>query len=126
MSWKKYNPNPLSKSVGDCVVRALCAATGRSWEGIYTALCVEGMRMGDMPSANAVWSALLRDLGYRRGVLPAKCPDCYTVFDFARENPRGVFVLALSGHVVTVVDGNWWDAWDSSNETPLYFWERTE
>lgn len=125
MGWRLFNPNPRGKSVGDCTVRALAAATGQSWERIYAALCAEGMRLGDMPSANAVWGAYLHRIGFQRGALADKCPDCYTVADFAQDNPRGVFVLALSGHVVTVIDGEWWDAWDSGSGTPLYFWERT-
>ena len=27
-----YNPNPLSKSVGDCVIRALSKALNKSWD----------------------------------------------------------------------------------------------
>lgn len=124
MGWKRYNPNPLGKSVDDCTVRALSAASGQSWERVYSMLCAEGMRMGDMPSANSVWGACLYGMGYRRGTLSDKCPGCYTVEDFAREYPNGIYVLALSGHVVAVMDGDWWDAWDSGSGTPLYYWER--
>ena len=30
-----FNPNPHSKRVGDCVVRALSKATDKSWEDTY-------------------------------------------------------------------------------------------
>lgn len=29
--WKTYNPNPCGCRVGDCTVRAICKATGESW-----------------------------------------------------------------------------------------------
>lgn len=124
--YKHFNPNPAGKSVGDCTVRAIAAATGKSWDEVYTGLSVEGLALADMPSANAVWGAYLKRQGYRRQLLPDTCPDCYTVADFAQEHPKGVYLLALSGHVVCVINGDWYDTWDSGAETPLYYWERTD
>lgn len=111
--------------MGDCTVRAISKATGKSWEDTYLALCMQGLIDCDMPSANAVWGNYLRKLGFRRHIVPDTCPECYSVSDFARENPRGTFILALSGHVVCVQDGVIYDSWNSGNETVLYFWERT-
>lgn len=119
-----FNPNPAGIAVGDCVVRAICAATGESWDKTYVGLAVTGLDLADMPSANAVWGAYLRRKGYARHTLPDRCPDCYTVRDFAAEHPRGIYILALGGHVVTVKDGRYLDAWDSGAEIPLYVWTK--
>lgn len=120
--FEKYNPNPLHKSVGDCTVRAISKAMGQTWEETYTALCLQGLMLCDMPSANAVWGAYLKSNGFKRQMLHDNCPDCYSVNDFALEHPRGTFILALSGHVVCVQDGVLFDSWDSGGEIPLYFW----
>ena len=77
-----------------------------------------------MPSSNAVWGAYLKKQGFRRGLVRDDCPECYTVADFAREHPDGTYILALSGHAVCVKDGQLFDSWDSSSETPLYFWTK--
>lgn len=119
-----FNPNPAGHAVGDCVVRALCKATGGSWDKTFVELAVTGFELADMPSANAVWGAYLHRLGYERTAMPDKCPECYTVRLFAEEHPAGTYILALSGHVVAVQDGNYFDAWDSGNEIPLYVWQR--
>lgn len=119
-----YNPNPMSKNVGDCTVRAISRATGKSWEKTYVALALEGFLHGDMPSANSVWGAYLRRQGFFRHIVPDTCPDCYTVGDFAADHPQGTYILALSGHVVCVEDGKIYDSWDSSGETPLYYWHK--
>lgn len=124
MSFAKYNPNPAQKSVGDCTVRAISKALVQGWEETYIGLAVQGFEMCDMPSANHVWGAYLRKHGFRRHILPDTCPDCYTVEDFAAEHPRGTYILAISGHVVCVQDGEWHDTWDSGGEVPLYYWER--
>ena len=77
-----------------------------------------------MPNANHVWGAYLRRKGFKRHSIPETCPDCYTVSDFCRDFPHGVYVLATNGHVLAVVDGDWYDTWDSGGETPLYYWRK--
>ena len=76
-----------------------------------------------MPNANHVWGAYLRRKGFKRHSIPETCPDCYTVSDFCRDVPRGVYVLATNGHVLAGVNGDWYDTWDSGGETPIYYWE---
>ena len=122
MSWIEYNPNPVGRKVGDCSVRAITKALDMEWEGAYVALVINGLSMGDMPSSDSVWGATLRQNGFKRKALPDTCPDCYTAADFCEDHPRGVFVLGFGGHVATVVDGDLYDSWDSSNEIPQFYW----
>jgi len=35
--------------------------------------------MSDMPSANRVWMAYLKKIGFKKYLIPDTCPDCYTV-----------------------------------------------
>lgn len=121
--WRKHNANPDGKSVGDCTVRAISAALGQSWEDTYWDLCEVGAELHDMPSANAVWGQYLKDCGFHRRLVPDDCPACYTVENFCREYPRGTYIVALSGHVVCIRDGCLYDTWDSSRETPIFYWE---
>ena len=121
-----YNPNPTGTKVGDCVVRALSKALGQKWEETYIDLCVEGCLRCDMPSANAVWGAYLRRKGFEREIIPNTCPECYTVEDFCADYPNGTYILALDGHVVSVVDGQYYDTWQSGREVPIYYWHRKE
>ena len=124
--WVHYNPNPTGRSVDDCSIRAVAKAINTDWETAYVLISSNGLAMGDMPHADSVWGSVLRERGFYRKVIPNSCPNCYTVKSFARENPRGVFVLGTGTHVVTVVDGDIYDAWDSSNEIPIYVWYRKE
>ena len=124
--WIEYNPNPLQRRVGDCAVRAVAKALGTDWETAYALIAANGYAMGDVLSSDAVWGSVLRQNGFYREAIPNTCPECFTAADFARDNPRGVFVLGFGGHVATVVDGNIYDAWDSSNEIPIYVWFKKE
>lgn len=122
--YRNFNPNPTAARVGDCTVRAICGVTDRDWIDVYMSLAIQGLIMGDMPSANSVWGAYLRSLGYKRCVIPDTCPDCYTVADFCRDHPDGRYVLALGGHAVCVKCGDLFDSWDSSGERPIFYWEK--
>ena len=122
--WIEFNPNPLGKRIGDCVIRAIAVATGMTWDETYIVLSDYGMMLKNLPNANEVWGAYLKDQGFTRHVIPDTCPDCFTVRDFCRENPVGVFILCTGSHVVTVKNGDYYDAWDSGKETPQYYWKR--
>ena len=124
--WRYFNENPAGRNVGDCAVRAVAVALGIDWETAFLRIAKAAFQMGDMPSSNSVWGAVLRQEGFYRSAIPNTCPDCYTAEDFAVEHPRGVYVLGFGNHVATVRDGYIYDSWDSTKEIPQYFWHRKE
>ena len=124
--FKYYNPNPLNKRVGDCVIRAVSKVLDWEWNDTYTALCLQGYVMSDLPSSNQIWGAFLRKQGFIRQVIPNECPDCYTVEDFCKDHPTGIYVLGTGSHAVAVVDGFYYDAWESGREQPIYYYEKGE
>ena len=124
--WRYVNLNPRKKSVGDCTVRAIAIATGSAWVDTYLDLCLLGMVMADMPSANSVTTAYLRNKGFHRRTIPDDCPDCYTIEDFCKDHPKGTYIIGTGSHLTTVIDGDLWDSWDSSNECPVYYFEKVE
>lgn len=126
MAFIRFNNNPTGRTVGDCAVRAVSVALVTDWETAYLMIAKNGYAMGDMPSSDSVWGAVLRQNGFYRKAIPNSCPDCYTAEDFCRDNPYGTYVLGFGGHVATVVDGDLYDSWDSSQLYPQYVWYRKE
>jgi hypothetical protein len=124
MRYRNYNPNPSSKYCGDCVIRAFAAATDSDWDTAYLKLVLRGYVMHDMPSSNSVWGEQLIHEGFTRDIIPNTCPDCYTVKDFAKDHPTGTYVLGTGTHAVAVIDGDYYDAWDSGNEVPIYYYRK--
>ena len=118
----RYNANPAGNQVDDCTVRAISTLTNRSWREVYLALTEKGYWLYTMPSTNKAWMAYMRDLGYERHNLPDMCPDCYTVREFCIDHPRGRFLVATHGHVLAVIDGNYYDTNDSGDEMPVSYW----
>ena len=124
--WEYYNPNPVGRIVGDCAVRAISKALDMDWETAFVTLCKSAYLMGDLPNSNAVWGAVLRQHGFYRESVPNTCPDCYTAGDFANDHQDGTYVLGFGNHVTTVKNGVLYDAWDSSQEIPQYYWFRKD
>ena len=119
-----YNPNPDRKNTTDCTIRALTKALDLTWDEVYAKVSFAGLVLHDMPDKNYVWSKVLKDNGFRRYIIPDTCPDCYTVRDFCVDHRSGTYVLCLDGHVVAVKDGDHYDAWDSGDGVPIFYWER--
>lgn len=115
------NLNPYNKHVGDCVVRAIANSTDSDWVDVYDGITRLGRILKDMPSSNSVWGAYLKEQGFKKHIIPNTCPNCYSVKDFCRDNPKGNFILILDGHAVSVVDGNYYDIYDCGDEVPLYY-----
>jgi hypothetical protein len=115
------NPNPCKVLVGDCVVRGIATATGRTWRNVYIDLCTQGLLMCDMPSSNAVWQQYLTDNGYKKNI-----PQEKTVGEFAEAHEKGIYILCTGEHVVTIVDGNVIDTWDSSGEHIILYFKNGE
>lgn len=121
-----YQNNPLARRVGDCSVRAVATALGISWEEAYTLLAAAGYRMGNVISSNEVITAVLRQHGFYKKAIPDMCPECYSIEEFCEDHPHGTFVLFTSGHVATVIDGDLYDVWNSSDEIPLFYCYRKD
>ena len=124
MSFLQLNNNPAGKNAEDCVIRAIATATGKSWNDIYVELMVYGFVEKDFPNENKIWGKYLVDHGFTRKVLPNTCPFCYTVRDFVRDHPYGIYILADGSHAIAVVDGYYIDAGDSGDRTVMYYFEK--
>ena len=125
--WEYYQPNPIRfDPVGDCTVRALSKALDIDWEQAHVLLDYNSYMMGDVSNSNAVMAAVLRKHGFYSSTIPHSCPDCYTAGDFANDHPHGTYMLGFGNHVATVVDGVIYDAWDSSDLIPIYYFYRKD
>ena len=121
-----YNANPYKIRVGDCVIRAISKALNQPWEDTYIDLTIQGYLMGDLLSSNAVWGAYLKSKGFTRDIISNDCPECYTIEDFCNEHPKGIYIIGTGTHAVCVIDSTIFDTWNSSGETPIYYYHKGE
>lgn len=126
MSYIYYNPNPMGKKTTDCVIRMLTRIYGMSWEEAYLALSEVVLAEYEMPSSNYIWEKYLKTHGFKKRLLPSDCPDCISVRGFAERFNHDIYAACTGSHVVAVVDGDYFDAWNSGDEVVTYFFERRQ
>ncbi len=122
----RRNINPYENDTGDCVIRAIALIEGKDWDDVFLELMIEAYTEKLMIEDNRLWTKYLRKLGYKRHSIPDTCPDCYSANDFARDNPRGRFIVCTGTHVIGIIDGTIYDTWDSSDKTVLFYFEKGE
>ena len=124
---KYFNPNPKkNEKIGDCVVRAMCKATGKDWDTVYKELCELGFELKAMPNDNITWQEYLKRNGFERKKISIKKGQKRpTVDQFARENRKGIYVLRVTHHLVTSHEGYYYDTWDCGRKAVYSYWEKT-
>lgn len=127
MAYIYANTNPMKRNTRDCVIRAISMAMSRPWEDVYMDLAYQGLAMCDIMESNAVWGSYLKEHGFVQEVLPSNCPICYTVDDFCREFPNGIYIVATGTHAVACINGDVYDTTDCRNEiVSYYFYDKEE
>jgi hypothetical protein len=120
-----YNPNPLKKKTGDCVVRAICKATGEDWDAVFGKLCMLGLEFKSMPNSDTCWKTYLERNGFiKHSISVKKGSKRPTVESFAKDNPSGTYILRVANHIVTCHDGKYYDTWDSGDKSLYGYWEK--
>lgn len=110
--YKYFNPNPKKNKAGDCVVRAICKATGRDWDSVFTDLVELAFEMKYMPNDDVVWHEYLKRNGFvRHSIKVKKGQKRIRVNEFA-EKHKGTYILKVANHIVACVDSYYYDTWD--------------
>ena len=115
--WHEYNPNPKKKNVGDCSLRAYCAAFGWTWEEAFEKSSEIAKDEAIMMDTHKTCERVMEGEGYvlDEEFKKSKRKDL-TVNEFALTHPYGTYFLNTHGHLLCVKDGEYWDSWDSGKK----------
>jgi len=117
--WKEFNPNPKDRNIGDCTLRSYCAAFGISWDrafDIASKVAKENSSMIQYIADKVLIEEFncVVDEKYNKKTVKGK--DRITVNEFAMSHPYGIYILHVPKHQVTVINGEYWDSWDSGDK----------
>lgn len=121
--WVEYQPNPKKYNTGDCTIRAYCKVENMTWEDAYDMAADYGMECAALPNDNKVVDKILTEKFKYTAHKLSKEERC-TVKEFAVANPFGTYVLMVNKHVVAVVDGLYYDSWDSGDKKITKYWQK--
>lgn len=127
-NYKYYQPNKkdLKDAYGDCVIRALTKVTGKEWLQVFEELLPYAKELQCMPNGKPCYKTYLKENGFiYHGISNKKGAKRPTVKQFANEHKEGTYFLHVAKHCVSVVDGIYYDTWDSG-ECCLYGYREKE
>lgn len=114
--YKYYQPNKkdLKDRQRDCLVRALTKVMNKTWLEVFNELIPYAIEIQCMPNSKTCYESYLKDNGFEyHGISNRKGSKRPTVESFTKEHKTGIFFLNVANHVVSVVDGIYYDTWDS-------------
>lgn len=128
--FKYYQPNKLDlrDKYGDCTIRALSKFFNLTWIETFE-LCEPIIKKYQL-LPNYFFFAnqekqIAEGLGLKRiPISNKKGTKRPTVESFAKEHPTGTYLLKVSHHVVTVVDGFYFDTWDCGKKSLYGYYEK--
>ena len=117
--WFEYNPNPQNNNIGDCTLRAYCAAFDISWEEAFD-IAAKYAKDNALLIENVFDKVLTEHFGCtvdeKYNKKSVKSADRITISEFAMTHPRHTYLVHTRGHVVTIKDGMYYDSWDSGKK----------
>ena len=125
-----YQPNKkdLKDKYGDCTIRALSKALDCSWLEAFDLMipiCREAQVSNIFNAEAAVRNPLVESLGFKyTGISNKKGTKRPTVDTFAKDHPTGRYICNVANHEVAVVDGKYYDTWDSGECSMYGYFER--
>ena len=127
--YKYYQPNDkdLKDKTGDCQVRALSKVLNISWLEAFDLtipICRRLQTYTIFDGNHEKTVEAMQNLGFvYMGVSNKKGSKRPTVKEFAKSHPTGRYIVKVSHHVVAVVDGAYYDTWDSGYKSLYGYYE---
>lgn len=122
-AFRYYNNNPHHKQTEDCVIRAIAAGTGSSWEETARNLTEYMIKTGDMINTPELYGKYLKSIGWvkqKQPVYPNK--KKMRVKDFVKQFDGDAVIHVGNNHVSYVSGGKIWDIWNCENEIIGVYW----
>ena len=117
------NKNPNKKVIKNNVVSAVAILFCLSWKTTKSILEYIGSTNKEDYDSIANLDIFLHVNNYRSNAIERanKHSKC-TIDDFINKHKKGCYMLLLSDHVVPVIDGVYYDYYDSKDESVIMYW----
>lgn len=124
-NFEYYQPNQkdIKDKYGDCVIRALTKVLDKSWVEVFDELVPIAREIQTMPNCKPAYEEYLKSKGFTyQGISNKKGSKRPTVESFTKEHPTGTYYLNVANHCIAVVDGKFYDTWNSGYKSLYGYW----
>ena len=119
------NKKDLKDKYGDCVIRSLCKALNMEWLDVFDEMQPMSREMQVPFNCRPCYEKYIESKGLKYyGISNKKGSKRPTVESFAKEHKEGTYILRVAHHLVTVVNGYYYDTWDCGKKSLYGYWER--
>ncbi len=123
--WVYWNPNPLNKRTGDCVIRAISKATGKPWADLLREMTEWLIPRGEVFDEKAGFGPYLEEVLHFQKMRMPKHADgtSYPLWEFLNGAQRNFHIIVqVRNHLTYVFNGQFYDIWDCTNKCVYNFW----
>ena len=100
--------------------------TNKSWLEVFDDLVPISRKLQCMPNSKIAYEKYLRNNNFEyRGISNKKGTRKPTVESFADTHRVGIYLVRVASHVVAIVDGIYYDTWDSGHKSIYGYWEKS-
>ena len=121
-TYQYTNPHPKkSKKMGDCTIRAISIATGKSWLEVYDELASIGRELLAPQNDMTVINYYMERIGTK---IPVKVDGKrLTAYDLCQLRGSKTYIIRTAGHLACVKNKKLRDTWDSSHKSGYIVWQ---
>jgi hypothetical protein len=124
MGFIKQNVNPKNRKVGDCVVRAIAVASGKTWDEVFDGLCLLAKQEKAMPNSKEVFEIYLQQIGFKKHKMPRKANGSKYIAGEWASQIKGVAVIQVARHLTAAVEQSIVDIWDCGGKSVYNYYTR--
>lgn len=128
-TYQYYQPNnkDVKDDYGDCVIRALTKVLDMNWMGVFVDMLPTCTEYQALHNNQKAYTEYLKSKGFvYTGISNKKGTKRPTVKSFAREHKAGKYFVTVANHVVAIIDGQYFDTWDSGEKSMYGYWTKVE
>ena len=124
---RTFDPHPLRKEVSeyivnseDCAIRSICKITNTEYKDVYDSL-FERSRKLYITSINYA-RIIVEELKEKYHFEVYRYESCKykTLGEFMHSHKTGRFIISLDDHMISYINGTWYDSDDSLKYADLY------
>lgn len=123
-----YNANPHNRITTDCVIRAICTASGKPYNEVVMDLAEIQCKTGFDPSEASTFDKYLKSLGFVKHPQPRKYDNTkYTGKEFceylrSKGNEKNIVANIGGHHTVAIIRNRVYDHWNSTEGCIGNYW----